>query len=181
MSGRVRLTVAQALIRFLARQRVERDGTEHPFFAGCLGIFGHGNLAGVGQALQEQPGFRFVPARNEQAMVHLAAGYAKASLRLRTWACTASVGPGSTNMVTAAAAATINRVPVLLLPGDVFATRRVDPVLQQLEHPSAGDVSVNDVFRPVSRWFDRIVRPEQLVPSALQALRVLTDPAETGR
>ena len=180
MSGSERLTVGQALIRFLAAQRVERDGVERPFFAGCLGIFGHGNLAGVGQALQEHPDFRFVPARNEQAMVHLAAGYAKASLRLSTWACTASVGPGSTNMLTAAAAATINRIPVLLLPGDVFATRRVDPVLQQLEHPSAGDVSVNDAFRPVSRWFDRIVRPEQLVPSALQALRVLTDPAETG-
>jgi 3D-(3,5/4)-trihydroxycyclohexane-1,2-dione acylhydrolase (decyclizing) len=174
------LTTAQALIAFLAAQQVERDGEQNPFFAGCFGIFGHGNLAGIGEALQQSSAMRYIPARNEQSMVHVAAGYAKAKNRLQTFACTSSVGPGATNMITAAAGATINRQPVLLLPGDTFATRRVDPVLQQLEVPYAGDVSVNDAFRPVSRYFDRINRPEQLTAAAMQAMRVLTDPAETG-
>jgi 3D-(3,5/4)-trihydroxycyclohexane-1,2-dione acylhydrolase (decyclizing) len=175
----VRLTVAQALVRFLAVQSVERDGDETLFFAGAFGIFGHGNLAGVGQAIHQE-GMRFVPARNEQAMVHAAIAYARARRRLAAWACTSSVGPGATNMVTGAALATINRLPVLLLPGDVFATRRVDPVLQQLEASWSRDVSVNDAFRPVSRYWDRINRPEQLGPSLLEAMRVLSDPAETG-
>lgn len=175
-----RLTAAQALVEFLAVQRVERDGVEHPFFAGCFGIFGHGNVAGIGQALQQHGGLPYVLARNEQAMVHAAAGYAKARRRLGAWICTTSIGPGATNMVTGAAAATINRLPVLLLPGDIFATRRADPVLQQLEQPHSRDLSVNDCLRPVSRYWDRINRPEQVLPAALEAMRVLTDPAETG-
>jgi 3D-(3,5/4)-trihydroxycyclohexane-1,2-dione acylhydrolase (decyclizing) len=176
-----RLTVAQALVRFLAAQEVERDGVRAPFFAGCFGIFGHGNVAGLGQALQQHAdALPYHPARNEQAMVHVAAGYARQRNRLATWACTSSVGPGATNMVTGAALATINRLPVLLLPGDTFATRIPHPVLQQLEAPHDATLSVNDCFRPVSRYFDRITRPEQLVPSALEAMRVLTDPAETG-
>jgi 3D-(3,5/4)-trihydroxycyclohexane-1,2-dione acylhydrolase (decyclizing) len=180
-----RLTVAQALIRFLAGQHSERDGAQQPLFAGCFGIFGHGNLAGIGQALLEagqgeSPGLRYLQARNEQAMVHAAAGYARMRNRLSTWACTSSVGPGATNMVTGAALATINRLPVLLLPGDVFATRPARPVLQELEHPVGYDVSVNDSFRPVSVFFDRIWRPEQLPSSLLAAMRVLTDPAQTG-
>src|SRR5215472_10703 len=183
--GSVRLTVAQALVRFLAAQRSERDGAEQPLFAGCFGIFGHGNLAGLGQALLEaelgQPGsLRYYQARNEQAMVHAAAAFARARNRLSAFACTSSIGPGATNMVTGAALATINRLPVLLLPGDVFATRVAPPVLQELEHPAAGDVSVNDAFRAVSRYFDRIWRPEQLPSALLAAMRVLTDPAETG-
>jgi 3D-(3,5/4)-trihydroxycyclohexane-1,2-dione acylhydrolase (decyclizing) len=185
MTGTVRLTVAQAVVRFLAVQRSERDGTEHPFFGGCSGIFGHGNLAGLGQALLEaelhQPGaLRYYQARNEQAMVHTAVAYARMRNRLSAWACTSSVGPGATNMVTGAALATINRLPVLLLPGDVFATRVATPVLQELEHPAALDVSVNDAFRPVSRFFDRVWRPEQLPSALLGAMRVLTDPAGTG-
>ncbi len=176
-----RYTVAQALVRFLAAQRTERDGVSRPLFAGCFGIFGHGNIAGLGQALWQNPdALTYYQARNEQAMVHTAAAYARMTNRLSTFACTASVGPGSTNMLTAAAGATINRLPVLLLPGDVFATRRAEPVLQQLETPWAGDVSVNDCFRPVSRYFDRITRPEQLVDAGLRAVRVLTDPADTG-
>jgi len=176
-----RLTVAQALVRFLANQYTERDGVRHRLFAGCFGIFGHGNLAGLGQALmQAGDDLRYYQARNEQAMVHTAAAYARMTNRLSTFACTASVGPGSTNMITAAAGATINRLPVLLLPGDVFATRVADPVLQQLEAPWAGDMSVNDCFRPVSRYFDRITRPEQLVDAALKAVRTLTDPVDTG-
>ena len=183
--GPVRLTVAQALVRFLAAQRSERDGAEQPLFAGCFGIFGHGNLAGIGQALLEtelrEPGaLRYHQARNEQAMVHTAAAFARMRDRLATFACTSSVGPGATNMVTGAALATINRLPVLLLPGDVFATRAAPPVLQELEHPGAHDVSVNDAFRPVSRFFDRVWRPEQLPSALLAAMRVLTDPAETG-
>src|SRR5438477_11792300 len=165
-----RLTTAQAIIRFLKHQYVERDGKANQFFAGCFGIFGHGNLAGIGQALQQNPDFTFYLARNEQAMVHTSAAFAKMSNRLRTMVCTSSIGPGATNMITGAAAATINRVPVLLLPGDVFASRGPDPVLQQLEVPWAGDVTVNDVFRPVSRYFDRILRPEQIVPAALAAM-----------
>ncbi|MGP8000666.1 MAG: 3D-(3,5/4)-trihydroxycyclohexane-1,2-dione acylhydrolase (decyclizing) [Streptosporangiaceae bacterium] len=179
-----RLTVAQAVVRFLAAQRSERDGATRPLFAGCFGIFGHGNLAGLGQALLEAGpaagGLRYVLARNEQAMVHAAAGYARMCDRLQTWACTSSVGPGATNMVTGAALATINRLPVLLLPGDVFATRPARPVLQELEHPAGYDVSVNDTLRPVSVFFDRIWRPEQLPSALLAAMRVLTDPAQAG-
>src|SRR4051794_40011405 len=176
-----RLTVAQALVRFLAVQEVERDGVRAPFFAGCLGIFGHGNLAGMGQALQQHADLLpYVPARNEQAMVHVAVGYARQKNRLGAWACTSSVGPGATNMVTGAALATVNRLPVLLLPGDTFATRAPHPVLQQLEVPHDGNLSVNDAFRPVSRYFERVERPEQLIGAALAAMRVLTDPAETG-
>jgi 3D-(3,5/4)-trihydroxycyclohexane-1,2-dione acylhydrolase (decyclizing) len=181
MSTTVRLTAAQALIRFLAAQHVERDGVEQRFFGGCFGIFGHGNVAGIGEALYESPDLlTYYQARNEQAMVHTASGYARMKNRLGALVCTTSIGPGATNMVTGAALATVNRLPVLLLPGDVFASRRPDPVLQQLEVPSAGDVSVNDTFRPVSRYFDRIWRPEQVVPAALAAMRVLVDQAETG-
>jgi 3D-(3,5/4)-trihydroxycyclohexane-1,2-dione acylhydrolase (decyclizing) len=177
----MKLTVAQALVRFLAAQEVERDGARDRFFAGCFGIFGHGNLAGIGQALQQhQDLLPFHQARNEQAMVHVAAGYARQRNRLATFACTSSVGPGATNMVTGAALATVNRLPVLLLPGDTFASRKPHPVLQQLEVPHDATVSVNDAFRPVSRFFDRIERPEQLVPAALEAMRVLTDPVEVG-
>jgi 3D-(3,5/4)-trihydroxycyclohexane-1,2-dione acylhydrolase (decyclizing) len=177
----MKLTVAQALVRFLAAQRVERDGERHRFFAGCFGIFGHGNVAGIGQALQQHAdALPFHQARNEQAMVHIASGYARQRNRLGTYACTTSVGPGATNMVTGAALATINRLPVLLLPGDTFATRTPHPVLQQLEVPHDATVSVNDCLRPVSRYFERVERPEQLVPAALEAMRVLTDQAETG-
>ena len=179
--GTVRLTMAQALVRFLANQYVERDGVEQRLFAGCFGIFGHGNVAGVGQALQQYSGdLTYYQARNEQAMVHAAAAYARQKNRLQTLVCTSSIGPGATNMVTGAALATINRLPVLLLPGDVFATRRPDPVLQQLEAPHDGDLTVNDCFRPVSKYWDRINRPEQLIPAALSAMRVLTNQAETG-
>src|SRR4051812_16037683 len=181
----MRLTVAQALVRFLANQYSERDGVERRLIAGTFGIFGHGNVAGVGQALLEselhgEPEMPYYLARNEQGMVHAAAAYARMRNRLSTLACTSSIGPGATNMVTGAALATINRLPVLLLPGDIFATRVADPVLQQLEHPGALDVSVNDALRPVSRFFDRINRPEQLMASALQAMRVLADPVDTG-
>ena len=179
--GMSRLTVAQALIRFLGSQEVERDGERSRFFAGCYGIFGHGNVAGIGQALhQYRDLLPFHPARNEQAMVHIAAGYARQRNRLGTFACTTSVGPGATNMVTGAALATINRLPVLLLPGDTFATRTPHPVLQMLEVPHDATVSANDCFRPVSRFYERLQRPEQLIPVALEAMRVLTDPAETG-
>ena len=175
------ITVAQALVRFLAAQHVERDGRRERFFAGCFGIFGHGNVAGLGQALAQHPDLLpYHPARNEQAMVHIAAGYARQRNRLGTWACTTSVGPGATNLVTGAALATINRLPVLLLPGDTFATRYPHPVLQQLEVPHDATVSVNDCLRPVSRFYERVERPEQLIPAALEAMRVLTDPAETG-
>ena len=177
----VRLTAAQALVRFLTEQYAERDGIERRFFSGCFGIFGHGNVAGVGQALQQYAGvIPYYQARNEQAMVHTASAYARQKNRLQTLACTTSIGPGATNMVTGAALATINRLPVLLLPGDVFASRGPDPVLQQLETPHDGTLSVNDCFRPVSRYFDRISRPEQVIGSALSAMRVLTDQAETG-
>jgi 3D-(3,5/4)-trihydroxycyclohexane-1,2-dione acylhydrolase (decyclizing) len=177
----VRLTVAQALIRFLSAQYVERDGQEHRFVTGCFGIFGHGNVAGIGEALFERPDLMpYYQARNEQAMVHAATGYARMRNRLAIMACTSSIGPGATNMITGAALATINRIPVLLLPGDTFASRPADPVLQQLEVQGRGDVSVNDCFQPVSRYWNRITRPEQLIPAALEALRVLTNPAETG-
>ena len=176
-----RLTVAQALVKFLGRQKVARDGREHDFFAGVFGIFGHGNVAGIGEALLHRPAvLPFYVPRNEQAMVHTAAAFAKASARLRTLVCTTSIGPGATNMVTGAAAATINRLPVLLLPGDIFATRRPDPVLQQLESPRSRDISVNDCFKPVSRYWDRINRPEQLTSALMEAMRVLTSPADTG-
>src|SRR3954464_10115328 len=172
----VRLTAAQALIRFLAAQHVERDGVRSRFFGGCFGIFGHGNV-GIAQALlQHAELMPYHQARNEQAMVHTAAGYARMRNRLGTLVCTSSIGPGATNMVTGAALATVNRLPGPLLPGDVFASRRPDPVLQQLEVPWAGDVSVNDAFRPVSRYFDRIWRPEQVIAAALAATRVLVDP-----
>jgi 3D-(3,5/4)-trihydroxycyclohexane-1,2-dione acylhydrolase (decyclizing) len=177
----MRLTMAQALVRFLSAQYAERDGVEHRFVSGCFGIFGHGNVAGIGEALFEQQELlTYFQARNEQAMVHAAVGYARMNNRLSMMACTSSIGPGATNMVTGAALATINRLPVLLLPGDVFASRPVDPVLQQLEVPWRGDASVNDCFQPVSRYWDRITRPEQLIPAALEAMRVLTNPAETG-
>ena len=177
----MRLTVAQALVRFLAVQQIERDGVRSRFFAGCFGIFGHGNVAGIGQALhQYRDELPYHPARNEQAMVHVAAAYARQRNRLGAFACTTSVGPGATNMVTGAALATINHVPVLLLPGDTFATRTPHPVLQQLEVAHDATVSVNDCFRPVSRFYERVERPEQLIPAALEAVRVLTDPGETG-
>ena len=176
----VRHTMAQAIIRFLKQQYVERDGREHLFFAGCFGIFGHGNIAGIGQALQENPDFRYYQSRNEQAMVHAAAGFAKTSNRLCTFACTSSIGPGATNMITAAAGATINRLPVLLLPGDIFARRNVAPVLQQLEWAGSQDISVNDCFKPVSRYWDRINRADQIITALPEAMRVLTSQAETG-
>ena len=181
----VRLTVAQALVRFLAAQHSERDGQVQRLIPGCFGIFGHGNVAGVGQALLEAhvTGSADLPyylARNEQAMVHAAVGFARMRNRLQTLACTASIGPGSTNMVTGAALATINRIPVLLLPSDYFATRAASPLLQELEDPRSFDVSVNDAFKPVSRFWDRINRPEQLPSALLAAMRVLTDPAEAG-
>ncbi|MEV7065911.1 3D-(3,5/4)-trihydroxycyclohexane-1,2-dione acylhydrolase (decyclizing) [Streptomyces collinus] len=181
MTSTTRLTVAQALVRFLAAQYTERDGVRQRLIGATWGIFGHGNVAGIGQALlehaEEMP---YHQGRNEQAMVHAAVGYARQSGRLSTHAVTTSIGPGATNLVTGAALATINHLPVLLLPGDTFATRPADPVLQQLEVPYAGDVSVNDCLRPVSRYFDRITRPEALIPAALGAMRVLTDPVETG-
>lgn len=175
------LTVAQATIAFLQQQFVERDGREQPFFAGIFGIFGHGNVAGLGEALEQYAdSFRYYQARNEQGMVHAATAFAKRNNRLRAFACTTSIGPGATNMLTGAATATVNRLPVLLLPGDIFATRKVAPVLQQLERPETQDVSVNDCFKPVSRYWDRINRPEQLVTALPAAMRVLTSPAETG-
>ncbi len=176
----VRCTMAQAVIRFLNNQYTSRDGTEHRFFAGCFGIFGHGNVAGIGQALQEHKDFRYYQSRNEQAMVHAAAAYAKMKNRLATFACTSSIGPGATNMITGAAAATVNRLPVLLLPGDIFARRNVAPVLQQLESEHSQDFSVNDCFRPVSRYWDRINRADQLITALPEAMRVLTSPNETG-
>src|SRR5215216_5074874 len=175
-----RFTMAQAIIAFVKNQYVERDGKEQPFFAGCFGIFGHGNVAGIGQALHQNPDFRYYQTRNEQAMVHTAAAYAKMKNRLQTLVCTTSIGPGATNMITAAAGATINRLPVLLLPGDIFARRNVAPVLQQLESEHSQDISVNDCFKPVSRYWDRVSRPEQLLTALPEAMRVLTSPADTG-
>ncbi|MBX7546727.1 3D-(3,5/4)-trihydroxycyclohexane-1,2-dione acylhydrolase (decyclizing) [Streptomyces sp. NPDC048665] len=176
-----RLTVAQALVRFLAAQYTERDGERRRLIGATWGIFGHGNVAGIGQALIEyRDVMPYHQGRNEQSMVHAAVGYARQANRLSAHAVTTSIGPGATNLVTGAALATINHLPVLLLPGDVFATRPADPVLQQLEVPYAGDVSVNDTLRPVSKYFDRITRPEALIPAALQAMRVLTDPVDTG-
>jgi 3D-(3,5/4)-trihydroxycyclohexane-1,2-dione acylhydrolase (decyclizing) len=180
MSGTIRLTTAQAVVRFLKEQHVERDGETQRFFAGCFGIFGHGNIAGIVQALQQYGDLRYYQCRNEQAMVHTAAAYAKMKNRLQTLVCTSSIGPGATNMVTGAAAATINRLPVLLLPGDIFARRNVGPVLQQLEHERSQDVSVNDCLKPVSRYWDRISRPDQILTALPEAMRVLTSPVETG-
>ena len=176
----VRLTTAQAILAFLKNQYIRRDEAETRFFAGMLGIFGHGNVAGVGQALQENPDFPYILVRNEQSAVHFAAGYAKMKNRLQTYACTSSIGPGATNMITGAALATINRLPVLLLPGDIFARRNVAPVLQQLESPNTQDTGVNDAFKPVSRYWDRIYRPEQIITALPEAMRVLTSPADTG-
>ena len=176
----IKFTVAQAVIKFLNQQYVARDGVEYKFFAGCFGIFGHGNVAGIGQALQQQNDLKYYQCRNEQAMVHTAAAYAKMKNRLSTFVCTTSIGPGATNMITAAAGATINRLPVLLLPGDIFAKRNVAPTLQQLESTSSQDFSVNDCFKPISKYWDRINRPEQLISSLPEVMRVLTSPAETG-
>ena len=176
----IRLTVAQAAIKILKNQYVQRDGIENKFFAGCFGIFGHGNVAGIGQALQQNPDFRYYQTRNEQSMIHTAAAYAKMKNRLSTFVCTSSIGPGATNMITGAAAATINRLPVLLIPGDIFARRNVAPVLQQLESQSTQDISVNDCFKPVSKYWDRINRADQLITSLPEVMRVLTSPADTG-
>ena len=181
--GTIRLTVGQAIVRFMAQQYVERDGHQQRFIAGVWGIFGHGNVAGLGQALEELGDAEQMPylrPQNEQAQVHLAAAFARQRNRLQTYACISSVGPGALNMVTGAAGATVNRIPVLLLPSDYFANRAPDPVLQQIEHPVERDASANDAFRPVSRYFDRISRPEQLIGSLPEAFRVLTDPVETG-
>ncbi len=175
-----RMTMAQALLTFLKNQYVERDGEQHRFFAGVLGIFGHGNVAGIGQALEQDRELPFIPMRNEQSGVHFAAGFAKASNRLRAFACTSSIGPGATNMITGAALATINHLPVLLLPGDIFARRNVAPVLQQLESPATQDIGVNDCFKPVSRYWDRIYRPEQLITTLPEVMRVLTSPSDCG-
>ena len=176
-----RLTMGQAIVEYLKQQYVERDGIEQSFFAGMFGIFGHGNVAGIGQALhQYADSFRYYQTRNEQAMVHTAAAFAKMNNRMRTLACTTSIGPGATNMLTAAAGATINRLPVLLLPGDIFASRLVSPVLQQLESQTSQDLSVNDCFKPISKYWDRINRPEQIITSLPEAMRVLTSQAETG-
>ena len=177
----MRLTMSQALVLYLANQYVERDGVENPFFAGVWGIFGHGNVAGIGQALEQYADkIRYYQSRNEQAQVHTAVAYAKMKNRLQTFACTSSIGPGATNMLTGAAVATVNRLPVLLLPGDIFAERIQAPVLQQLEWEHSQEVSVNDCFRPVSRYWDRIYRPEQLIAALTEAMRVLTSPADTG-
>ena len=179
--GTIRLTAGQAVVRYLQAQWSERDGQRRRLVPAIFGIFGHGNVCGLGQALQEHGGeLPFYQPKNEQAMVHTAIGYAKATRRLSALACTASIGPGSTNLVTGAATATTNRLPVLLLPSDTFANRRQGPVLQQLEHPVSADLTVNDCLRPVSRFFDRIARPEQLLTALPEAMRVLLDPADTG-
>ncbi len=175
-----KLTSAQAIVQFLLRQQVERDGKRHPFFAGCLGIFGHGCIAGVGQALQQYPQFPYYLTKNEQASVHIAAAYAKMNNRLRAFTCVSSIGPGATNMVTGAAVTTVNRLPVLLMPGDIFARRNVAPVLQQLEQPYSQDISVNDAFKPVSKYWDRINRADQIICALPEVMRVLTSQAETG-
>lgn len=181
MTSVKKLTMAQALVLYLANQYVSRDGKENPFFAGVWGIFGHGNVAGIGQALQQYADrIRYYQSRNEQAQVHTAVAYAKHKNRLQTFACTSSIGPGATNMLTGAALATVNRIPVLLLPGDIFAQRIQAPVLQQLESEHTQDIGVNDAFRPVSRYWDRLYRPEQLITALPEAMRVLTSPAETG-
>ena len=176
----VRLTMGQALVKFLINQHVERDGKVQPFFAGCFGVFGHGCVSGIGQALQQYPKLRYYQTRNEQAMVHASAAYAKMKNRMQTFACLSSIGPGATNMITGAAVATTNHLPVLLLPGDIFARRNVAPVLQQLESEITQDISVNDCFKPVSRYWDRINRADQILTALPEAMRVLTSPADTG-
>ena len=176
----VRLTMAQALIKYLTCQHVERDGDENALFAGCFGVFGHGCVSGVGQALQQYPRLRYYQTRNEQAMVHASAAYAKMRNRMQTFACLSSIGPGATNMITGAAVATTNHLPVLLLPGDIFARRNVAPVLQQLESEITQDISVSDCFKPVSRYWDRINRADQILTALPEAMRVLTSPADTG-
>jgi len=177
----IRLTMAQALIRFLDQQYIEIDHQEKKFVHGVMGIFGHGNVTGIGEALERAPGnLKFIQGKNEQGMAHAAMAFAKQNNRLGIYACTSSIGPGALNMVTAAATATVNRIPVLFLPGDIFSTRQPDPVLQQIENPSDYTISANDAFKPVSRFWDRIVRPEQLMSSLIHAMRVLTDPADTG-
>jgi 3D-(3,5/4)-trihydroxycyclohexane-1,2-dione acylhydrolase (decyclizing) len=177
----IRLTMAQAVVKYLQVQYSERDGQTRRLIPAIFGIFGHGNVAGLGQAIQEYgTDLLFMQPHNEQSMVHTASGFAKANRRLATLACAASIGPGSTNMITGAATATVNRLPVLLLPADYYVTRYQGPVLQQLEHPVSADLSVNDCFRPVSRFFDRISRPEQLLTALSEAMRILTDPADTG-
>lgn len=179
--NKIRLTMAQALLRFLANQYVVMDGVEQRFVEGVFGIFGHGNVTGLGEALEyDAEGLTYYQGHNEQGMAHTAIAFAKQHNRLRIFACTSSIGPGATNMVTAAATATTNRIPLLLLPGDVFSCRQPDPVLQQLEVPHDYTLSVNDCFKPVSRYWDRISRPEQLMTACLNAFRVLTDPADTG-
>jgi len=179
--GVLRLTMAQALLKFLDQQYVERDGKVTKFVRGVMGIFGHGNVLGIGEALEREPGqLQFIQGKNEQGMTHAAVAYAKQKNRFEIFACTSSIGPGALNMVTAAATATVNRIPVLLLPGDVFACRQPDPVLQQIEHPMDYTISANDAFKPVSKYWDRITRPEQLMSAMVQAMRVLTDPAEAG-
>ncbi len=176
----VRLTMAQALIKYLTCQYTERDGEQSALFAGCFGIFGHGCVSGIGQALQQYPQFRYYQTRNEQAMVHASAAYAKMKNRMQTFACLSSIGPGATNMITGAAVATTNHLPVLLLPGDIFARRNVAPVLQQLESEVTQDISVSDCFKPVSRYWDRINRADQILAALPEAMRVLTSPANTG-
>ncbi|HEY7646443.1 MAG TPA: 3D-(3,5/4)-trihydroxycyclohexane-1,2-dione acylhydrolase (decyclizing) [Hyphomicrobiales bacterium] len=181
MAKTIRLTMAQALARYLSRQMTEIDGEKLPLFAGVWAIFGHGNVAGLGEALyQVREALPTLRGHNEQSMAHAAIAYAKATFRRRMMACTSSIGPGATNMVTAAAVAHVNRLPLLLLPGDVFASRLPDPVLQQVENFGDGTVSANDAFRPVSRYFDRITRPEQIIPALRRAMQVLTDPADCG-
>src|SRR5213593_3000725 len=180
-SQTVRLTVAQAVVTYLSRQYSVADGQRRRLVPAALGIFGHGNVAGLGQALDQlSDDLPFIQGRNEQNLVHVATAYAKASRRHATLAVTSSIGPGALNMVTGAGVATTNRLPVLLLPGDAYATRRQGPVLQQLQHPTEADTSVNDAFRPVARFFDRITRPEQLLTALPAAMRALTDPANTG-
>ena len=176
----MKLTTAQATARFLSQQFTERDQKEYKFIIGVWGIFGHGNVAGIGEALEQNRDLKHFLPRNEQGMVHSSVAFAKQHKRLKTFACTSSIGPGATNMITAAAGATINRLPVLLLPGDIFSRRNVGPVLQQLEHNNSFDVSVNDCFKPVSVFWDRINRPEQIISSLQEARRLLTDPAQTG-
>ncbi len=177
----IRLTMSQALVKYLANQYVARDGSENRFFAGVWGIFGHGNVAGVGQALEQYaPELRYYQCRNEQAQVLTSVAYAKHRNRLATFACASSIGPGASNMITGAAVATVNRIPVLILPGDIFAERIQAPVLQQVESEHSQDFSVNDCFKPVSRYWDRINRPEQIITALPEAMRVLTSPADTG-
>ena len=172
--------MSQALVQFMKNQLVERDDKRNVFFAGVWGIFGHGNVAGIGQALEQDGELKHFLPRNEQAMVHAAAAYAKQSRRLKTFACTSSIGPGATNMITGAAGATINCLPVLLLPGDKFNKQNLSPVLQELEHPTNHDITVNDCLKPVSKFWARINKPAQLIDAANEAMSILTDPAQTG-